>query len=358
MGIILSHFSSRVNGDATVPDLNLDLENATPTQEESDLYGHVSELLRPVNDLLDSLRHYEGCGDLIRKAISNPTSDNEEEAWQAVQPAVVKLKQYFEYSASLEDAYPKLLKILCEGNVRKNIEQYQALTKLLAEILDFAFEFDYLKMKTPSIQNDFSYYRRTLSRGKLANETDLKTAMIEDELANRISLFYAYPTPMLKTVTDVTALFVNKNNLGRSVSECLSILAAACYHAVTKKRTQRNDFFLRVMVVSIILYDHIDPQGAFNKQSPINIKSSVKAIQTHGINECSNLMSALRFNTKHLNDETTPKNIKQLLKRDTEVGWTCLLTPFSLIYCRNFYYIFTGFPNLFTINDVVYITGS
>lgn len=46
----------------------------------------------------------------------------------------------------LEDAYPKLLKILCEGNVRKNIEQYQALTKLLAEILDFAFEFDYLKV--------------------------------------------------------------------------------------------------------------------------------------------------------------------------------------------------------------------
>jgi len=168
-------------------------------------------------------------------------------------------------------------------------------------------------MKTPSIQNDFSYYRRTLSRGKFANETDLKTAMIEDELANRISLFYAYPTPMLKTVTDVTALFVTKNDLSRSVCECLSRLAAACYHAVTKKRTQRTDFFLRVMVVSIILYDHIDPQGAFNKQSPINIKSSVKAIQTHGINECSNLMSALRFNTKHLNDETTPKNIKQLL---------------------------------------------
>jgi hypothetical protein len=34
--------------------------------------------------------------------------------------------------------------------------------------------------------------------------------MIEDDLANRISLFYAYPTPMLKAVTDVTALFVAK----------------------------------------------------------------------------------------------------------------------------------------------------
>jgi len=309
MGSILSHLRGN---DSTVPDLNLDLENATPTQEELSLYIHVSELLRPADTLLDSLRRYGGCGDLIRKAISNPTPDNEEEAWQAVQPVVAKLKQYFEYSASLEVAIPELLRALCEGNVRNNIEQHQALTKLLAEILNFAFEFDYSKMKTPSIQNDFSYYRRTLSRSKFANETDLKTAMIEDELANRISLFYAYPTPMLKTVTDVTALFA-KNNSGGSVSECLSGLAAACYHAVTKRRTQQTDFCLRVMVVSIILYDHIDPQGAFNKQSPINIKSSVKAIQTHGINECSNLMSALRFNTKHLNDESTPKNIKQLL---------------------------------------------
>ncbi|CAG8516114.1 11125_t:CDS:2 [Paraglomus brasilianum] len=300
MGSLLSHLS-RGSGDAAIPDLNIDLENATPTPAELALYGHVSTLLRPTTTLLDSLRRYEGCGDLIRKAISNPTPENEEEAWQAVQPA---------------DALPELLKALCEGNVRKTLVEHQALTKLLADILDFAFEFDYLKMKTPSIQNDFSYYRRTLSRGKLAAETDLKTAMIEDELANRISLFYAYPTPMLKTVTDVTALFVAKNNLGRGVSECLSGVAASCYHAVTKKRAQKPEtiaFCLRVMVVSIILYDHIDPQGAFNKQSPINIKSTVKAIQTHGTSELSNLMSALRFNTKHLNDESTPKNIKQLL---------------------------------------------
>ncbi|CAG8447582.1 11000_t:CDS:2 [Ambispora leptoticha] len=309
MGSLLSHLS-KGSGDAMVPDINLDLENAKPTQAEVGLHSHVSGLLQPTDSLLDSLRRYDGCGELIRKAISNPTPENEEEAWQAVQPAVAKLKRYFEYSASLEDALPELLKALCEGNVRSNIEKYQALTKLLADILDFAFEFDYLKMKTPSIQNDFSYYRRTLSRGKLANETDLKTAMIEDELANRISLFYAYPTPMLKTVTDVTALFVAKNNLGRNVSECLSGLAAGCYHAVTKKRVQSAEaiaFCLRVMVVAIILYDHIDPQGAFNRQSPIN------AIQAHGTTEYQNLMSALRFNTKHLNDESTPKNIKQLL---------------------------------------------
>ncbi|KAF0468398.1 DUF1394-domain-containing protein [Gigaspora margarita] len=282
MGVILSLFC-KWSGDTTIPDLNLDLESAMPTEAELALYEHVSDVLQPTETLLDSLRRYEGCGDLIRKAISNPTPDNEEEAWQAVQPVVAKLKKYFEYSTSLENAISELLKVLCEGNVRKNIEQNQALTKLLAQILDFAFEFDYLKMKTPSIQNDFSYYRRTLSRGKHANETDLRTAMIEDELANKISLFYAYPTPMLKTVTDVASTFVEKPEM--------------------------TAFCLRVMVASIILYDHIDPHGAFNRHSSINIKLSVKAIQAHGSDEYTNLMSALRFNTKHLNDDSTPKSL-------------------------------------------------
>ncbi|CAJ0833233.1 3312_t:CDS:2 [Entrophospora sp. SA101] len=271
MGALLSNLL-RGSSDVTIPDLNIDFENPIAKEEERSLHIKISRLLQPTDTLLDSIRQYQGCGELIKKAISNPTPDNEEEAWQAVKPAVAKLKRYFEFSALLENAFPELFTVLCEGN-----------------------------MRTPSIQNDFSYYRRTLSRGKLAIETDLKTDMIEDELANKISLFYAYPTPMLKMVTDVTAHLMTKDNLGKGILECLSGLAAACYQTVTRKR---------VMVVCIILYDHIDPQGAFNKQSPINV---IKAIQTHGTSESSNLMSALRFNTKHLNDDSTPKNIKQLL---------------------------------------------
>lgn len=37
------------------------------------------------------------------------------------------------------------------------------------------------------------------------------------------------------------------------------------------QRPEAAAFCLKVMVVSIILYDHIDPHGAFSKQSPINV---------------------------------------------------------------------------------------
>lgn len=140
-------------------------------------------------------------------------------AWNAVQPAVGKLKRYFEYSASLEDALPELLGALTgsDAPVYRVLEQRQAIAKLLADVLDFAFQFDALKMKTPSMQNDFSYYRRTLSRGKLDHSADIKTAMVEDELASRISLFYAQPNPMLKTVTDAVNLHIAKVNTKESI---------------------------------------------------------------------------------------------------------------------------------------------
>ncbi|KAG0286155.1 Protein fam49a, partial [Dissophora globulifera] len=252
-------------------------------------------------------------------AIGSPGPETEAQAWSNVRPAVEKLKQFYRYSTSIEVHLPQILQTLCIGDVNKNLERHHALTRILCQLLDFVFEFDALKMKTPQIQNDFSYYRRCLSRGKLQQEGDIKSAMDEDELANHVSMFYAYPTPMLKMVTDVTTQFVARHRVGRSVSECLSTLAGVTYHSVSnsKKKPQRPEttaFCLRVMVISIIIYDHIDTQGAFGKNSPINIKQSVKAIQSFGnSNDTPNLLSALRYNTKHLNDATTPKAIKALI---------------------------------------------
>ncbi|KAF8946491.1 Protein fam49a, partial [Entomortierella lignicola] len=265
-------------------------------------------------------------------AIGEPSPETEAEAWNHVKPSVDRLKKFYHYSTSIETYLPQILEVLCIGDVNTNLEKHQTLAKALCKLLDFVFEFDSLKMKTPQIQNDFSYYRRCLSRGKLSNEVDLKSAMNEDELANQMSMFFAYPTPMLKTVTTVTTEFVSKRKVGRSVSECLATLSEVCYNTVSgnsngnKKNNKNNNnnvkpqkpetiaFCLRVMVIAIIIYDHIDPQGAFIKSSPINIKSSVKAIHSHGnSSDTPNLISALRYNTKHLNDSSTPKAVKTLM---------------------------------------------
>lgn len=48
----------------------------------------------------------------------------------------------------IEENIPRLLNVLCQGgDVNKNLETHQGLTKLFADMLDFVFEFDYLKVQ-------------------------------------------------------------------------------------------------------------------------------------------------------------------------------------------------------------------
>lgn len=69
-------------------------------------------------------------------------------------------------------------------------------------------------MKTPAIQNDFSYYRRTLMRHRIMQEMDAdSSAQVKDlnnDMANRMSLFYANATPMLRVLSDTTSRFVSE----------------------------------------------------------------------------------------------------------------------------------------------------
>ncbi|KAI8144311.1 hypothetical protein BJV82DRAFT_609055 [Fennellomyces sp. T-0311] len=336
MGQLLSSLSLR-GGEMMVPEISFDIENTIVSTEESHLYEELSALLvQPGPSLLASLRNYTSASAEVRTAIASPTPENEDIAWRAVLPIVDMLREFHDYSSDLREGVPRLLNVLCQGEVGKNLERHQGLTKLFADILDFVFEFDHLKMRSPTLQNDFSYYRRMLQRGRYSSTgrqsmavdgesmSDLRSAMVEDDQANRISLFIAYPTPMLKCVIDTTTEYVTQNRLQRSVGDCLTALWAACFQTVSKKRTLPAalvGFCLKVMVVSIILYDHIDPNGVFSKSSPINIKNSVKMIQSANSSvfnipeesSASNLMSALRYNSKHLNDDTTPKGVRNLV---------------------------------------------
>ena len=89
-------------------------------------------------------------------------------------------------------------------------------------------------------------------------------------------------------------------------------------------------FCQRVLVGTIILYDHVHLIGAFSKKNPaidvglyeINqdspitaqIRASVKALKMHANPRQEDLLNALRYSTKHLNDEDTPKATKALFE--------------------------------------------
>ena len=92
------------------------------------------------------------------------------------------------------------------------------------------------------------------------------------------------------------------------------------------------------MVASIVLYDHVDPAGAFCKKSPISvsatslidvrfsfqsftyvvttqIKKSVAAIKDCPDQDTSStLLNTLQYSTKHLRDADTPSGVTSLFE--------------------------------------------
>ncbi|XP_046397170.1 CYFIP-related Rac1 interactor B [Ischnura elegans] len=349
MGKLLS-LLSRDDSNCCSPqkyDVFLDFENAQPTAAERETFLEAQAVLERSESILEEIQGYKGAGKEIREAISSPTDDARRKAWAAVIPLVKKLRRCYEFSMQLETVVPKILARLCAGphSPSHNLETQQALVKQLAQVLEFVLKFDEHKMRTPAIQNDFSYYRRTISRRRMSSrevdeyreDADDYDAAIDgsdhhgiikaedtvtNELANRMSLFYAHATPMLKVLSEATTRFVAENadipientteTLGTMAKVCLRMLESPNLLAQFE-REETQLFVLRVMVGLVILYDHVHPQGAFVKASNVDVKGCVKLLKDQPPARSEGLLNALRYTTKHLNEEGTPRNIKNLL---------------------------------------------
>lgn len=301
-------------------DVFLDFENAAPTDLERDVYEEVDRVLKQSEIVLDEIQCYKGAGKEIREAIADPSPECQEKAWNIVIPLVEKLKRCYEHSLELERTVPVLLGQLVGGrlNPTQHLETQQALVKQLAEILEFVLKFDEYKMKTPAIQNDFSYYRRIASRQRLDHSNAL---IVSTELANRMSLFYAHATPMLKVLSEATSKFVqdNSDNVDNT-TETLGTMAKVCLRMLENpkllaqiEREETHLLLLRVMVGLVILYDHVHPVGAFARGAHVDVKGCVRLLQAQPAVKAEPLLNALRYTTKHLNEENTPKNIRALL---------------------------------------------
>ncbi|XP_030838939.1 protein FAM49B [Strongylocentrotus purpuratus] len=307
------------------PRVYIDFEDAQPTDEEREVFDRTADILKELDSILEDVQKYSGAGEEIRQAITSPRdNDLQQLAWGAVCPLVARLKKYYEFSMKLDKVNQELLNALCTGTESPvhQLEQRQALAKQFAQVLHFTLKFDDLKMTNPSIQNDFSYYRRTLSRIKMANQPDPNRVAVNNEMANKMSLFYAHATPMLKTIVDSTIKFVsaNKEVWCEKTTDVLSTMAQICRVMIDNpdfvaRFQERNTvlFCLRVMVALIILYDHVHPVGAFDKSAPINVKSCVKVLKDQEPTEVEHLLNALRYNSKHLNDQDTPNGIRKVL---------------------------------------------
>jgi len=299
--------------DKTPAGLELDFNSPEVADEdERKVYDQVAESLRDGPNHLEILHDYSGCEEPIRKALNDPGPKTEGAAWSAVTAAVVKLHGFYKFALELEKIWPQVLDTLCTDNALTGIQTHLALAKQLSEIFDFVFHFDEAKMVNPAIQNDFSYYRRVLSRMKNSSKDEKSKIVVDEELANKMSFFFAYPTPMMKVLIDATMDF-DKNAKLRLI-DGLSLMCNLCLKSLENESDTNEKgrmLGLCAMTGCIILVDHLHEIGAFHKKSPIRIRSCIQRLKTTPSTDF--LLNSLRFTTLHLNEETTMPSITKLL---------------------------------------------
>ncbi|XP_009881096.1 PREDICTED: protein FAM49B-like [Charadrius vociferus] len=155
---------------------------------------------------------------------------------------------------------------------------------------------------------------------------------VNNEMANRMSLFYAEATPMLKTLSNATTKFVSENKTLpiEDTTDCLSTMACVCRVMLETPEyrsrftnTETLLFCMRVMVGVIILYDHVHPVGAFAKTSKIDMKGCIKVLKDQPSTSTEGLLNALRVYRKQLKE----KIVLSHLPRRNRVDRICQENP-------------------------------
>jgi hypothetical protein len=187
--------------------------------------------------------------------------------------------------------------VLAISNRLTNLEAFQtrpADVQLLGELLLFCYAFDqakvldscnvvtfpslfnmiligvvymsancsyYWQMLKPDLQNDFSFYRRSLGSKALANSPH----PITPDAANVVSMWLAQNLPMTSSIRRETNAFA----VGNLANLCCGmIVRGTCQDPIVTTKV------LRIMVAATVAYDRIARDGVFCSQSIVKVGSA------------------------------------------------------------------------------------
>jgi len=331
-----------------------DIEKSHPA--DASLYAECRKLLQICDEIQESIDDYVGAKTEIGQAMKAQLNSDEQKeatrlALQKVIPNAALAQSWMQFAQKLSRFLSKrLLPRLCliddettrsgseyaqddvenedidydnEADEEKKqavesdavseltILTHQALVRELALMLDFLLSFDQKKMMEPQIQNDFSFYKRSMSKQAEAHLSDLEWS-VSNEKAGFVSMFLAQAIPLQKEVA---------TQLDPACLKILAIVCNACLDLLKEnkfgKDADSQRLALRAMTAAFVIYDHGNTEcGAFSRRSMTKANKIVAMIakdyeQLYGNKEhTQGLGSVIKFATANFNDAATPASIK------------------------------------------------
>lgn len=306
------------------PVIDIDFQAVVVPSEGSalEIYQKCVGLAKERVALVLQMSQYKGCQELARKAIQSATTESQREAFDALLINVDSIARYFQFSKQIESIIPELLSRLSEdvglgaggaaasddADLSKALATtHLSLARQLAELVNFALEFDEQRLKCLQLSNDFSFYRRLL--GKFEKGPDKHEGIrVSQHEALLMAQFTADCSPMISSLMRGVQVAVQKTN--DTVQYPLSVMANSCMNLLkTKKYANATEaaMIARVMVGSIVVYDLVflpgELGGAFGKKSPIMIKQCAQQLKKlEAEPQRSALQGFIKFTTKNFKD--------------------------------------------------------
>lgn len=273
---------------------------------EPKVHTESNEILLRCTEQLSVVKSYTSPKDIIVKALSSPSDlDVQREALQGVSSNVAHIKQFYVLA---KDLGPMMKTLLCQINSEDKLLDCEALARRFAKMAIFALEFDQGKMKNAEIQNDFSFFKRTLAKFSSPSDEDYGTG-IDKETMMSLSLFLPKTSPMLSHVASILKDDQDK----AACASALASIANVSSEMVKFKRVDDEESvfeYLKLITSAVILYDLVAARGAFAAGTQVKIKQCIQVLVD---SEKVELVNCIKFLTPNFKSNTTPSRISAML---------------------------------------------
>ena len=329
---------------------------------DNQLHIQVEQAVRRAEEVLVQLGEYGDGGKMI---ISDPSPERQEENWVQLCALMLTLAQCKQASDDLNNFVPEIVGQIWSGlnkggsrrSMTQIIQENMFLMLQLGKILDIAMRFDAKKSRSASISNDISYVKRQVQirqKNKAGAVQEKFREAVNIQSLEKLSMFYINATPSLSNIISNTTSSTNNPEIKAQQLELIVVFCKICEKILLSDELRGNfqkfgtiGMVQRIMVATALLYDHLSSGGIFCKESAITIKTIIELLEKEaGIKsarsnsilkkspkssptnvvrsnrasyhelqlEARNLLTFLKYSSKHLKDASTPKAIQNIFK--------------------------------------------
>lgn len=312
MGSVLS-----CGAGTRLPDVFIDISNPNPQNpDEIEAVRVFNEKVgNKAANFFERFANYKDAQNAVAAAITNPSEENNNKAWDIVLPLVKFHEEVYDLVLEWIGEFEKLLNYCIKRrniNFIETLDQNPAVTVCLINFMGYIIKFDEIKLGLPKLLGDLSYFRRSANK-----HFDIDGVEDLYQKSSTLSFFFANQSPFLDQLTQTLSSDFAAGNL-KHVLELLASLTDICTSMKKNPSHHLNpENSIKILtgaVGCILIYDHLSSEGLFHQKSPIQLYFIMEEIVNFSPKQ-DNLINTIKYSPKHsITQEPTPQNVRNLFQ--------------------------------------------